>query len=391
MTTLQQSHDASIASASLASEEMISWLQLYRANNVGPLTFQKLLERYHTVDQALSALPQLAQKTKTHINIPSRDQVTQEYETLLDAGGRWISWKCPEYAPLLRQIPDAPPIISVWGALNLTEKPILAIVGARNGSLAGCRFAHDLAKALGEAGFIIASGFARGIDTAAHKGTLNTGTIGVLAGGVNVIYPPENKDFFHDMRAVGTFVSESPWNTQPQARLFPKRNRILSGLCQGMIVIEAAERSGSLITARLGAEHGRDVFAVPGSPLDPRCAGTNSLLKDGATLITSPEDVLQNLSPLRQIYPKNAPNPLLTDACVQEDVNEDLQNESKSSHDMYETVLRALSFTPISPDALGQHCHFSARQLQSCLLELEIGGRIERLVDGTFCLKDKED
>ena len=396
--------------APLSEQEILSWLRLYRTENVGPITFRRLLARYHTPAAALEHLPDMARKTGRELTLPSAEAIREEYEGLLAIGGRWVTWHCAEYPTLLGQIPDSPPIISLRGAFKLNTRPMIGIVGARNASLASRQFARDIACSLGNAGFSVVSGFARGIDTAAHIGALDTGTVGVLAGGVDHIYPPENAKLYGAMIEKGVFLAESPLGQRPQARHFPKRNRLISGLAYGLIVIEAAKQSGSLITARLGADQGREIFAVPGAPQDPRCTGSNDLLKNGATMVTSPEDILACLqrigaSPENTVIPAPLCETLITPMRTREQTeisdltakyrdtaqytDKSLQKSSQSHHDTYNDILAALSFTPTPLDALLRACKVSAQILQIYLLELEIGGQIERLPGGKVCLRNK--
>lgn len=255
----------------LSDRERIDWLRLSRSENVGPVTFRRLLHRFGSAAAALEALPELVRRGgRTAIRVCTAEEAEQEIESLRGAEGRFLGLFEPDYPHALRAIDDAPPVLAVLGNATLLSQPILGMVGSRNASLNGSRLAERLARDLGAAGFVIASGLARGIDTAAHEGALKTGTIAVVAGGVDVVYPKENKKLYDKIVDQGAVISEQPLGSSPVARHFPRRNRIISGLAKGVLVIEAHLRSGSLITARSAADQGRDVFAVPGSPLDPR-------------------------------------------------------------------------------------------------------------------------
>ncbi|MFT5540292.1 MAG: DNA processing protein, partial [Alphaproteobacteria bacterium] len=279
--------------------ERLNRLRLIRSENVGPITFRQLMHRFGNAAAALDALPDLAKRggAKRTIRLCSPGKAERELAALTQAGGQLIALGEASYPAPLAALPDAPPILSVRGDPQFLTQRIIAMVGARNGSANGVRFAEKLARDLGAAGFIIASGLARGLDAAAHRGALKSGTIAVVAGGVDVNYPRENTALYHDIVARGAVISEQPWGMQPTARHFPHRNRIVSGLALGTVVVEATLRSGSLITARLAGEQGREVLAVPGNPLDPRSQGTNGLIRDGATLIQGADDVLEALAP----------------------------------------------------------------------------------------------
>ncbi|MFZ1414440.1 MAG: DNA-processing protein DprA, partial [Defluviicoccus sp.] len=282
----------------LTETERIDWVRLIRSEHVGPVTFRRLLQRYRTAAAALAALPQLArQGGRGGVRIPSPEEAADEIARLARAGGRLLFSADPDYPPLLRALEDAPPVLSLIGDGALLVRDSVAIVGSRNASLNGLRFAEQLARDLGAQGFVVVSGLARGIDAAAHQGALASGTVAVLAGGVDVIYPPGNTDLYHAIAAEGAIVAEMQAGMPPQARHFPRRNRLISGLSLGIVVIEANLHSGSLITARCALDQGRDVFAVPGSPLDPRARGCNDLIRQGAVLTESASDVLSVLAP----------------------------------------------------------------------------------------------
>ncbi len=277
----------------LNAAERLDWLRLIRSENVGPITFRRLLERFGSAAAALRAVPDLARRggRARAIQICPRDRAEAELAAVEAAGAQLVALAEPDYPPALAHVEDAPPILCLAGNIHLLQRTVVAIVGARNASINGQRLARDLAGDLAAAGYVVASGMARGIDAAAHQGSLQGGTVGVLGGGIDVIYPKENKDLFEAVRAQGVLVSESPPGTEPQARHFPRRNRIISGISLGVVVIEARPQSGSLITARMALEQGREVFAVPGSPLDPRSRGANDLIRQGAVLTETAADV----------------------------------------------------------------------------------------------------
>src|ERR1700687_4348735 len=267
--------------STMTDDERLARLRLIRSETIGTKTYWDLLNRYGSAREAIAALPALARQSGKPRPVISLDEAKREVEALRAAGGDLIVCGEPAYPSALAAVDAPPPLLSVRGSTGLLQRDMVAVVGARNASALGARFARQMAGDLGAAGFVVASGLARGIDTAAHKGSLATGTCAVMGGGIDVIYPPENKALYEEIVATGVAVSEMPFGLQPTAQHFPRRNRIISGLARGVVVVEAAEYSGSLITARLAGEQGRDVFAVPGSPLDPRAKGTNGLLRQG--------------------------------------------------------------------------------------------------------------
>ena len=273
-------------------KDKLFWLRLIRSEKVGPITFWQLLNRYGTAEQALNALSNLIKQGNHKHRLASETEVEKELKAHHKSGFTLLPAYDPAFPQMLRTLPDCPPFISVYGQLNILNQPTLAIVGARNSSLNGRQFAERMAVDLSKAGWKIASGLARGIDRFAHQGALPHGTIAVIAGGVDIIYPPEHKDLYHAIAKTGAVISEMPLSFFPGASHFPRRNRLISGLSRGVIIIEAAMKSGSLITARTALEQGRELFAVPGSPLDPRCRGTNNLIRQGAGLVESADDVL---------------------------------------------------------------------------------------------------
>ena len=285
----------------LSDEQKFDWLRLIRSDNVGPRTFRALVNNLGGARAALQALPELARRggAKRTIRVATPDEVERELIAARKLGVRFIALGEPEYPPALRQIDSAPPILALRGREGALQQPAIAIVGSRNASAAGAAFADRLARGLGQAGYVVVSGLARGIDMRAHIAALETGTIGVLAGGHGKLYPPEAVPLAPRIAEYGAVISEMPIEWEPRGRDFPRRNRIVSGLSLGTVVVEAARGSGSLITANFAAEQNREVFAVPGSPLDPRAEGANDLLRDGAKLCARVEDVLAVIDPLR--------------------------------------------------------------------------------------------
>ncbi len=288
-----------MSARALGEAERRAWLRLARTQNVGPVTFAQLIGRFGSASAALKEVPRLVRRGGgDEPRLPSDDDAAREIAALGKLGGRMIASCEPDYPRGLAAAEPAPPIISILGHATLLEREMVAMVGARNASALGRKLAGTLARDLVEAGLVVVSGLARGIDAAAHEGALAGGTCAVVAGGVDIVYPPENTGLHERIRAQGCIVSEMPLGQAPQARHFPRRNRIISGLSRGVVVVEAAEGSGSLITANYALEQGREIFAVPGSPLDPRAGGTNRLIREGATLTESAADVLAGLRPI---------------------------------------------------------------------------------------------
>lgn len=357
----------------LSPTERIDWLRLIRSENVGPITFRRLLERYGSAAAALAALPELARKGGRikPIAIASRAAAERELKALDAMGAQALGLNEPGYPVLLRAIDDAPPLLFVRGSAHLLNRPAVAIVGARNASLNGRKLARDIAADLAKAGYLVVSGMARGIDTAAHDGALAGGTAAVLAGGVDIVYPPENDRLYAALVDRGAVVSEMPAGTTPQASHFPRRNRIISGLASGVVVVEATPRSGSLITARLAGEQGREVFAVPGSPLDPRAGGPNRLIRDGATLTESADDVISALSDLLR-RPLGERRRDFGDAPPEPPSDSDLAAARRE-------IENALGPAPLQVDDIIRATGLSTAVVAMVLLELDLAGRLERL------------
>lgn len=369
----------------ISTEEKLEWLRLFRTENVGPITFYKLLDYYGTAKEALNRLPELSQKggRKKPLKAPPEKAIEKEYEQLQKAGGDLVCAHEAAYPIALGVLDDAPPVLSYFGNIDSLQQPCVSIVGARNASLNGRKFAWKLAKDLGEGGQVVVSGLARGIDTAAHEGALKTGTIAVVAGGINVVYPRENQNLYEQIKEQGLILAESPFGVEPMARHFPKRNRIVSGISSGVAVVEATMRSGSLITARMAGEQGRDVYAVPGFPADPRAQGPNKLIREGALLIQNAKDIMEALNEFRGA-------PTLMDATPQIQINTPVNNDL-SSEEARVLILQNLSLSPTNVDELARACHTSIPVLQMTLLELELAGRLQRLPGNRVALLDVEE
>lgn len=372
--------------AELSYSERCDWLRLARTPRIGPVSFARLLARFGSAEAAIAALPDLARTSGSpRPAIPPHSAAEAEIDAIDRAGVRLLAHCEPDFPHALACIPAPPPLILVKGRLELASKPCCAMVGARNASAAGLRFSRQLAHGLGTAGITIVSGLARGIDGAAHAGSLETGTIAVLAGGLDYIYPPEHYELHHAIAEQGLLVSEVALGTLPTARDFPRRNRLISGLSLGVLVVEAAVKSGSLITARFAAEQGRDVMAVPGSPLDPRARGGNQLLRDGAHLIESVEDVLAILENTPAIEREgDAPG---HDSAGLEDEALDFVDWPMPDPDTdipvpADRIRALLSPTPISADELARQAAIPAGQINAIVLELEMAGEVDILPGG---------
>jgi DNA processing protein len=365
----------------LSDEQRLDWLRLIRSDNIGPRTFRDLVNYYGGARAALEALPALARRggATGPQRICSEPEAAAELKAAQARGIAFVALGEPDYPPRLQMIDDPPPLLAVQGRLPILQRPLVAIVGSRNASAAGVKFAQGLARELGEAGYGIVSGLARGIDAAAHRASLATGTIAVLAGGHERIYPAEHLDLLQAILGEGAAVSEMPLTWEPRARDFPRRNRLISGLSVGVVIVEAARRSGSLITARMAGEQGREVFAVPGSPLDPRAEGTNGLLKQGATLVTEAADVIAVLEPILgrglELPPAREP--------AQEELG---PPEHEPADDERSRIIALLGPTPTAIDDLVRLSHTSPAIVRTVLLELEIAGRLERHGGGLVSL-----
>lgn len=362
----------------LNDAERRDWLRLYRSENVGPATFFRLLDRFGTPAKALERLPGMARQggRGRPLRIASAPEAERELEAIDRLGARLIASVEGAFPKLLKPL-DTAPLLIARGNIEFLQRDGLAIVGARNASALGRRMARELAIGLGSAGLTVISGMARGIDTAAHEGAMATGTIAVLAGGVDVVYPQENRGLYERLREQGCVISELKPGTVPQAAHFPRRNRLVSGLSRGVVVVEAALKSGSLITARFALEQGRDVFAVPGSPFDPRCQGTNGLIKEGAALVESAADVLDAIMP--------SPGACHPRAVAQSPPERPLPAEDDLSR-AREIVIPALSPSPVTVDEIVRQCQLSPAAISMVLIELELAGRLERHPDNQVSL-----
>lgn len=348
--------------------DALDWLQMIRSRRVGPATFRRLLTEFGTAAAALDALPGIAASAGARdYEICPRDKVLAEYEAGKSSGARLIAIGTALYPPLLAELETAPPLLWVSGRVDLLTTPTLAMVGARNASALGGRMAQSLAKGLGAAGYTIVSGLARGIDASAHMAALPTGTIAVVAGGVDVTYPRENAELAKKIRDQGVCVSEQPMGLAPQARHFPQRNRLISGLAQALIVVEAAVKSGSLITAKDALDQGREVMAVPGHPFDARAGGTNQLLRDGALLVRGANDVIEALPSLAPPAPAPVPPPA---------------PDRPTHSDLSATILALISTTPCPEDELVERLSAPSADVSRHLSELELTGQITRQAGG---------
>ncbi|WEK59115.1 MAG: DNA-processing protein DprA [Candidatus Brevundimonas phytovorans] len=354
----------------LSDAERFARLRLARTDRVGPVAFSQLLQRFGSAVRAVEALPDLVRRSgRDGYALPAVERVETELATGERVGARLILLGDADYPDLLAAVDPPPPLLWTRGDITLLSRPCIGVVGARIASAGGQRIARGLSQQLGEAGHVVVSGLARGIDAAAHLGALPTGTVAVLGGGVDDIYPSENADLYRQIVEQGCIVSESPVGARAQARDFPRRNRIISGLSRGVIVVEAEIRSGSLITARLANEQGRDVFAVPGSPLDPRSKGPNELLRQGAILCEGLEDVERAFSTLRTLREPPGASPF-------DGVPEDLDEA------LIEQVAALLSPVPTPRDELARALDLPVGVVAAALLELNLAGRASLLPGG---------
>lgn len=378
-------------------DDIVSRLRLIRSENVGPITFFQLLKRYGTAARALDALPDLARRggRDKALRIATAGEVERELDEARRIGAQPICWDQGAYPDALKRIDNPPPILFLRGNPAVLGHRAIAVVGARNASASGQRFARQIALELAESGLLVVSGLARGIDGAAHHGALDAGTgatggqtggtVAVMGGGIDQVYPPEHEALHARILASGrgAVLAELPFGWVAQARDFPRRNRIIAGMALGVVVVEAALKSGSLITARLAGEQGREVFAVPGSPLDPRCRGTNDLIRQGATLTEGATDVLDGLAALLGAHPGRA------DGAQQHDSKEEFSMpvDEAALAAARTRVLRALGPTPVEVDEIVRQCQLSAPIVQAALLELELAGRLSRHPGGRVALE----
>lgn len=358
----------------LTERQKIAWLRLIRSDNVGPATFRDLINHCGSAERAIELLPELSRRggARKDIRIASQSEAEAELEAAHRYGAVFVGIGEPDYPNALRRIDGAPPLLATVGRLEIASRPTVGIVGSRNASVSGCKFASRIVREIGLAGYSVISGLARGIDAAAHHASLETGTIAAMAGGLDRPYPPENMELYAEIRAGrGLAISEMPMGWEPRARDFPRRNRLIAGAALGVIVVEAAHRSGSLITARRANDFGRLVFAVPGSPLDPRAAGTNALIKDGAIMVTGASDVLEALAPISRIEPDNEP-------LIEEPEDNDNFEWRPPAEDERAIVLAALGPSPVDIDDIIRHTQLPAQIIHFVLLELDLAGRLHR-------------
>ena len=392
----------------LTDEQKIDWIRLIRTESIGPRTFQTLLNRFGGARAVLEALPDLLRSQNKTIKICSQADAEREFETARRYGATYLALGEAEYPRLLREVPAPPPLIAARGNLKILQEGGVAIVGSRNASGAGLRLAEIFSHGFGQANIPVISGLARGIDSYAHRAALQTGTIAVLAGGHDRIYPAEHADLLDSILETGAAVSEMPMGWEPRGRDFPRRNRIISGLADAVLIVEAAFQSGSLITARFAGEQGRDVFAVPGSPLDPRAEGTNGLIREGAVLVTKPEQIVSALDAVRgrvewppraeeeqratveeplwdelnldpeTTVPLVFKEPSLAERVTVNPPNEDRERQATNENDTHDVLVSLMGPAPISVDDLIRLSRLSPRIVQTILLDLELAGRIER-------------
>jgi DNA processing protein len=357
-------------------EDRIARLRLIRSENVGPVTYFQLLARFGSAAAAIAAIPDLAARGGGRPpKLAGRAAIEREMAAVERLGARYLFLGQGLYPPLLAELETAPPALVVKGHLTLLGKPAVALVGARNASAAACRFARQLAGQLGDAGAVVVSGLARGIDSAAHDGSLESGTVAVIAGGIDIVYPPENLARQQAIAERGLLVAEQPPGTEPRARHFPYRNRIIAGLAHGTVVVEAAPRSGSLITARFAAEFGREVMAVPGSPLDPRAQGCNQLIREGATLVQNGEDIMEAIEPGRIRPFRQADRSYAAP-----------ETSAEADDEARRAVVALLNATPVPVDEIVRQAGLPPAVVQTVLLELELAGRVERHAAGRVSL-----
>ena len=357
--------------------ERRAWLRLARTENVGPVTFRNLIARFGSASVALEELPRLAARGGgKNFVLPDEKETARELDALAKLGGCLIAACEPDYPRGLKALEAPPPVLSVLGHPHLLRKEMIAIVGARNASALARKFADTLSRELGFAGLVVVSGLARGIDTSAHEAALAVGTVAVVAGGVDIVYPPENEKLYAAIKNQGVVVSEMRLGEAPQARHFPRRNRIISGISRGVVVVEAAEKSGSLITAQCALDQGREIFAVPGSPLDPRARGANRLIREGATLTESADDILSVLSP---ILGKGFGEP---ETLVPSPGAVALEAEADR---IRARVEEALGPAPVEIDELIRQLGAPAAAVLTVILELELAGRCARQPGNRVC------
>ena len=367
------------AQLQLTQAEAFARIRLLRSPNIGPVSYRQLLARFGSAADALDALPDLASRVKVAYRPAPADRIEREVAEIRKAGAKYLFHDQPDYPALLAELDSAPPIITCRGDLSLASQPCVAMVGARNASAAAVKIAREFAAALSDAGFTVVSGLARGIDGAAHEGAFPR-TVGVIASGIDIAYPPQHAELQERIASEGLLIAEQPPGTEPRGRHFPSRNRIIAGLASGTLVVEAAPKSGSLITARLAGEAGREVMAIPGSPLDTRSHGCNQLIRDGAVLVNSPEDVIELLETFTGA-------PRSTYRLAERGTDFDYSElERADPAEGAEAIAGLLSTAPIAIDELVRQSGASVAAVHLALLEMELSGEIERDEGGTVCL-----
>ncbi|MFO6448801.1 DNA-processing protein DprA [Erythrobacter sp. NE805] len=364
----------------LSQAEAFARIRLLRSPNIGPISFRQLLARFGSAGAALDALPDLAARGRSPYRPARPESIEREAAAVRKAGARYLFHDQPDYPALLAETPSAPPILTCRGRLPLASEPCVALVGARNASAAAVKLARDFAAALAEAGFTVVSGLARGIDGAAHEGAMPQ-TIGVIASGMDIAYPPQHAELQERIATEGLLIAEQPPGTEPRGRHFPSRNRIIAGLASGTLVVEAAPQSGSLITARLAGEAGREVMAIPGSPLDPRAAGCNQLIREGAVLVQSPEEVIE----LLQSFTGEARSRFRVAEGLANFDNAELAklDWGEARADLSHDIASLLTNAPVAIDELIRQSGAAAAEVHMALLEIELAGELVREADGT--------
>ena len=363
------------AHPALSQEEAFARIRLLRSPNIGPVSYAMLLQRFGKAAEALEALPDLGKRGGRQYRAIAAEKIEREVEAVRKAGAKYLFHDQPDYPALLGEIDSAPPILTWRGDLSLARKPCVAMVGARNASAAAVKLARDFAKGLAEAGFTVVSGLARGIDGAAHEGAFPN-TIGVIASGIDIAYPLQHEALQDRIASEGLLIAEQPPGTEPRGSHFPSRNRIIAGLASGTLVVEAAVKSGSLITARLAGEAGREVMAIPGSPLEPRSHGCNHLIREGAVLVQTPEDVAELLSTF-----DGQPRSTFHEPAAGFDFEPGELAEAEPAE-----IADLLTTAPVAVDELIRQSGASASAVQLALLELEVAGRLERHAGGRVSL-----
>jgi len=362
-------------------EDQLAWLHLARCRGIGPKTHRRLIESYGGAKAALAALPTILKRgdsvVRRKVTIPERRVIEDEWGRLQAMGGRMLTLVDEDYPPSLAVVADAPLVLSVLGHTHVLKKDMIGLVGARRASASGVLFVRELAEELTAAGFVIVSGMAHGIDSAAHEGALQGGTVAVLAGGVDQIYPHEKEKLYHDIVKQGAVVSEEKLETQPRGALFPKRNRIIAGLCLGLVVIEAEKRSGSLITVSQALDYGRDIFAVPGSPQDPRSWGANDLIKQGAFLVTESKDVIDHVGAYKETLEEKKKEAKPVAGRVAGGAVKSPQPPSEQHlATIHSRIVSLLGPTPLDTNELLRQTDFSWQHISYVLLQLELEGRL---------------